>query len=70
MSILNGKLDTVLDALVTWERAQHYLKVYEDAKKDVSGNAECRRIARMRIVLDMFLDELREEVEGAERESV
>lgn len=55
---------------MTWEVAQRMQQVYKDAKKDVSGNAECRRISRMKIVLDMFLDEMRDAVERAETESV
>jgi hypothetical protein len=55
---------------VEWDVAQRMQEVYKTAKKDVSGNAECRRIGRMRIVLDMFLDELKDAVERAEQESV
>lgn len=54
---------------VTWGQAQRMSEAYRAAKKDVSGNAECRRIGRMKIVLEMFLDELRDELERAERES-
>lgn len=46
------------------------LLIYQDAKKSVSGNAEQRRIGRMKIVLDAFLDELKDAVERAEQESV
>jgi hypothetical protein len=46
------------------------LLIYKDAKKSVSGNSEQRQIGRMRIVLDAFLEELKEAVERAEQESM
>lgn len=52
------------------QAAGRMLRVYQDAKKDVSGNAEQRRIGRMHIVLKSFLSELTEAVERAEQESV
>ena len=62
-------LEKIAEGPVTWERAQRMLKVYKEAEKSVSGNAECRRIGRMKIVLEVFLDELMEEVERVEQES-
>lgn len=58
------------DVSITFADAQRFLRIYEDAKKDVSGNPECRRIGRMKIVLEMFLAEVLSAVEAAEKESV
>lgn len=69
-SVARKFLEKIAEGPVTWERAERALTVYRDAKKDVSGNAECRQIGRMKIVLERFLDELCEEVERAEKESV
>jgi hypothetical protein len=58
MEFLNGSREEFL----TWERAGRILKIYEDAKKLATGNAEQRRIHRMRIALNALLDELAEEL--------
>jgi dimeric dUTPase (all-alpha-NTP-PPase superfamily) len=68
--LLENEYSDEMHHLQSWGMATKMQDIYKDAKKSVSGNAEQRRIARMKIVLEAFLDELKEAVERAEQESV
>lgn len=63
-------MDEMWDEIVTWRRAEMMLAVYRDTAILASGNAEQRKIDRMKCVLEFVVKEIIEEIERAEQESV
>lgn len=65
-----GQFRVLLQGMDTWQLATKMLAIYRDAAKDATGTAECRQVVRMQAVVKAMLEEVVEEVEGAETESV
>lgn len=66
---MNGKVRLLGEDIDTWALAQRMVGVYDEAKKRATGNAECRKIARMECVVKEVIEEFVTEVERAEQES-